>query len=61
MRSGGDVKSFFRQRQAHRRRLQEGARVAGCFFPPATPDRAVEGAEDEGRERMTREFDMDMR
>ncbi|EEC82947.1 hypothetical protein OsI_27929 [Oryza sativa Indica Group] len=57
MRSGGDVKSF-RQRQAHRRRAGVSKKAPAS---QATPDRAVEEAEDEGRERMAREFDMDMR
>ncbi|BAS85037.1 Os03g0577300, partial [Oryza sativa Japonica Group] len=35
--------------------------IVRVFFFSATTDRAVEEAEDEGRERMAREFDMDMR
>ncbi|BAT03963.1 Os08g0163300 [Oryza sativa Japonica Group] len=108
MRSGGDVRSFFRQQKAHAAggvkptggvskkaalpRHHHKPASQGAFLLPvspapetvrsiasplirlfgffaATPDRAVDDArrhveeaeEEEGRERMAREFDMDMR
>ncbi|BAF22978.2 uncharacterized protein [Oryza sativa Japonica Group] len=79
MRSGGDVRSFFRQQKAHAAGgvkptggVSKKAALPRHHHKPAsqaTPDRAVDDArrhveeaeEEEGRERMAREFDMDMR
>uniref|UniRef100_A0A0E0LRI4 DNA polymerase delta subunit 4 n=1 Tax=Oryza punctata TaxID=4537 RepID=A0A0E0LRI4_ORYPU len=75
MRSGGDVKSFFRQQKAHAAgTVKPTGRVSKKAAQPrhhhnpaaqaATPDLAGDDATrhvKEGQERMAREFDMDMR